>query len=401
MKITSKLATLSDTKKLIKNDGDNILDMIYEYQEILENCIDGKISITDMFKNFCQNYYVFKITFTFSNDVKYYIFYQDKEPDAGLCGFITNKQYQLLTETDEYPDRWCEDNYEGFEHIFTEEVLEDDKKYLQQIYKYFDSNYQAVTHIDIDDGSEYVDGNTDEYFNVFTLYKKNNENDCLIDCPLSNWYKIFEDDKRISSLIENMILYDVFKNYKGTYKSIKINKLDYCLEKYKDDNSFSFGWWSDNTIKNAGLVDNGATEFSYAFEINRDNLKLINQFISNDDKDYNINNLYLDLWNVVKQDNCIKNYLLEFFIQITKFINGKSDYICDECKKVFSKQNIIIGKGNTENICKDCNQLFTCNRCKNKFNKKEIYKCDDCGSLCNTCNIEVHDSRCKDLHVNY
>ena len=38
---------------------------------------------------------------------------------------------------------------------------------------------------------------------------------------------------------------------------------------------------------------------------------------------------------------------------------------------------------------------------QNKFNKKEIYKCDDCGSLCNTCNIEVQDSRCKDLHVNY
>ena len=43
MKITSKLATLSDTKKLIENDGDNTLDMIYEYQEILENCIDGKM----------------------------------------------------------------------------------------------------------------------------------------------------------------------------------------------------------------------------------------------------------------------------------------------------------------------------------------------------------------------
>ena len=87
------------------------------------------------------------------------------------------------------------------------------KKHLQQIYQYFYSNYQAVTHIDSDDGAEYVNGNTDEYFNVFTLYKRNNVKD--------GQYKIFEDDKRISGLIEDMILYDVFKNYKGTYKSIK------------------------------------------------------------------------------------------------------------------------------------------------------------------------------------
>lgn len=107
-----------------------------------------------MFKKFCQNYYVLKNNIYFSNDVKYYIFYQDKETDAGICGIITNKQYQLLTDPDEYPDRWCEDNYKGFEHIFTEELLEDDK-YLQQIYQYFDSNYQAVTHINSDD-AEYL-----------------------------------------------------------------------------------------------------------------------------------------------------------------------------------------------------------------------------------------------------
>lgn len=332
MIIISQLATLDDINKIEDDKNEEYFGLeatIDIYKEILEETLDGKKTITELIHDFIYyNMYLLKITCFFPDEEcktyntvgktyekgnLYYIFYSDRTPDAGVHGFITNKQYKLLTDPDEYPDRWCEDNYEGFEHIFTEDVLEDDKKYLHQIYKYFDSNYQAVTRIDSDDGEEYVDGNTDEYFNVFTLYKKNNEED--------DWYKIFEDDKRISSLIENMILYDVFKNYKGTYTSIKINKLDYCLEKYKDDNSFSFGWWSDNTMENAGLVENGVTEFCYTFKMNNDKINLTNQYISGGDKKYDIKEAYEQLWNKVINEHVMKDWLSKFFNEIEKYIN--------------------------------------------------------------------------------
>lgn len=86
-------------------------------------------------------------------------------------------------------------------------------------------------------------------------------------------------------------------------------------------------------MEKEALVQNGTTEFSYTFEINRDNLELIDQLISNDDEDYNIKNIYKNLWDKIKNDNCIKNYLFEFLKQISKYTSGKSDYICDVCKK--------------------------------------------------------------------
>ena len=186
-KIISKLVTLSDIEQICTNWGEYVLpghdltDDIYYYLEMLADYKNGTCSFSDMFKQFKQNRYILKIIFIFSDNVKYYMFYTDEEPDGGIDGFITNNKYKVLED-------W------GSLAEFTDEVLEEDKKYLLQINKYFDTHYEGKTKIDSDD----EDGKTDEYFEVFTLLRPDEEED------EKGWFKIVEDDKRIIDLIEYM-----------------------------------------------------------------------------------------------------------------------------------------------------------------------------------------------------
>ena len=141
---------------------------------------NGTCSFSDMFKKFKRNCYILKIIFIFSDNVKYYMFYKDNEPDGGIDGFITNNKYKVLADWGSLP-------------VLTDEVSEEDKKYLLQINKYLYTHYEGKTKIDSDDEDvEYIDGNTDEYFEVFTLYHP------------ANGFEIVEDDKRIIDLIEYM-----------------------------------------------------------------------------------------------------------------------------------------------------------------------------------------------------
>ena len=49
-------------------------------------------------------------------------------------------------------------------------------------------------------------------------------------------------------------------------------------------------------IERDSLVQNRKTEFSHTFERSRDNLELIDHFISSNDDDYNITNIYKNFY---------------------------------------------------------------------------------------------------------
>ena len=174
MDIESTLATKSDIEKL-----DDMNDMISEYDDMLDDVLEGEPLIDK--RIFDQ--YVLKIKVSVNNTT-YYIFYCDREPDAGIHGFITNSNYHILTDT-YYYEFWENSEWNEDAGWWIGTHLKDaDKANIKEIHKWFHTHYgeEDMCH-------------TDEYWKIFTLMKEEED----------NWYKFNENDDRFKELMATLI----------------------------------------------------------------------------------------------------------------------------------------------------------------------------------------------------
>lgn len=319
MIIVSELTTLDDINKIEDDKNEDYLGLeatIDIYKEILKETINGKKTIDELIHKFnYDNMYLLKISFFFPDEkcntyytinkkhIKgylYYVFYSDQTPDAGVHGFITNNDYIILTIPDEFifdKDNNNLDNTNIYEDYLCDNTTETDKIFINKILKYFHSHYKKNI---INKNEDEVLINTNEYWKIFTLVNNNEKN---------------INDKRIDNLINTLVCYDFLKDidYKNEKKLI-INNEEFIFSFNKQEKNFSFGWYDNK-------YESKSTEFLYTFKMNHNKINLINQYISDNHKDFDIKYIYEELWNKVINKYIMKDWLNIFFNEIEKYIN--------------------------------------------------------------------------------
>lgn len=311
MEINSELATLEDTTKLLQNGSDTFWDVIHSYHELLNDLLTNYINIYLFYNNISNNNYVLKITITFKNKC-YYIFYSDKEPNDAIDGFITNSNYELLTDPNNtifYNDY---NNNNNIDQYLIKNIDDIDKKYISQIRTYFLLHYSNYSTVD--SNGHYSETNTDEYFKYFTLYSN------IVNTKL---YKIYYDNIRLDTII-NSFIFNKFKEYiKNNNNIIIFNNLEYYFNINHNNNCFTIGSWKNYNIihkiesnnsfnymfrNNIYSDNNKKFNIIYHFVISESNINLVNY----SENYYEINNNFKLLWNNIKVNNSIYNWIILF-----------------------------------------------------------------------------------------